>query len=111
MVTVAFDVTTCTFVRIVSAATKNPVPRAVLVWIVTTADDTRLTRSSSDATVASAAAACTGVGSRASAASGSFDEAASAALGTGRATGLPAAAGRTDAEEVEVDVPAACDRD
>src|SRR5256885_8900968 len=103
MVTVAFDVTTCTLVRIVSAATKNPVPRAVLVWIVTTADDTRLTRSSSDATVASAAAACTGVGSRASAASGSFDEAASsAALGTGRATGLTAAAGRTDAEEVEV---------
>src|SRR5260221_2502305 len=49
--------TTWTFVRIVSGATKKPLPRPTDDWISTTAGDNRVTRSSSDAAAAGAAAA------------------------------------------------------
>ena len=46
--TLELDVTTCTFVRMVSRATKNPEPRPDEVSMVTTAGEARLTRSSSE---------------------------------------------------------------
>ena len=48
--------TTWTFVRIVSGATKKPLPRPADDWISTTAGDNRVTRSSSDIAAAGAAA-------------------------------------------------------
>src|SRR5438445_12562152 len=48
-VTLVLELTTWTFVRIVSAATKNPDPRPDAASMVTTAGEPRLTRSSSPA--------------------------------------------------------------
>src|ERR1043166_1029732 len=69
MVTLVAEVTTCTLVRIVSAATKNPDPRLDPASIVTTAGETRLARSSSV------------VDSGAIGVDGSVDSAASAVVG------------------------------
>jgi hypothetical protein len=64
MVTLVLEVTTWTFVRIVSGVTKNPDPRLDAASMVTTAGETRLIRSSSEAD-ADAIGVDGGAGSRA----------------------------------------------
>src|SRR5260221_4092979 len=65
IVTVDSAPTTCTLVRIVSADTKKPLPRAVGVWIVITAEFRRATRSSSAGSGGSALGSSAGAGSAA----------------------------------------------
>src|SRR5205823_14329509 len=61
IVTDTFPATTCTFVRIVSGATKKPVPYPALVSTRTTAGSARLITSSSGVDVAALAVTVAGI--------------------------------------------------